>query len=96
MVGDGRRIEHVGEFLEVRPPHRLSFTWRSPYTGGIATRVTVELAAGEGGTDLTIRHELLPADAIESHGTGWGAMLDRLAALAATPEQQKEETRGTR
>lgn len=29
MVGDDRAIAHVGEFLEVEPPHRLSFTWSS-------------------------------------------------------------------
>ena len=33
MEGDGRVITHTGEFLEVDPPNRLSFTWRSPFTG---------------------------------------------------------------
>jgi uncharacterized protein YndB with AHSA1/START domain len=88
MIGEGRRIEHFGEFLENRRPHRLVFTWQSPYTGGLATRVTVDLVEADVGTELTLRHELLPADAVESHSGGWGAMLDRLGEiLAATPQQ---------
>jgi uncharacterized protein YndB with AHSA1/START domain len=83
MIGDGRQIEHVGEFLELTPPHRLAFTWLSPYTGGTPTRVTVDLVATDEGTDLTLRHELLPIEAAESHEGGWGAMLDRLASLVS-------------
>ncbi|MDQ4006234.1 MAG: SRPBCC domain-containing protein, partial [Actinomycetota bacterium] len=43
MVGGGRRIEHTGEYLEVDPPRRLSFTWRSPFTGNTSTLVTILL-----------------------------------------------------
>lgn len=92
MIGEGQRIEHHGEFLEVDAPHRLVFTWQSPYTGGIATRVTVELAAVERGTDLTLRHELLSPEAARSHAGGWGAMLDRLAVLT---QPGTEVTHGT-
>jgi uncharacterized protein YndB with AHSA1/START domain len=43
MVGADIRIDHTGEYLEVDTPRRLSFTWRSPYTGG-DTVVTVDLS----------------------------------------------------
>ena len=86
MVGDGREIEHVGEFLQVEPPHRLSFTWSSPYTGSQPSVVTIVLAATDGGTDLTLRHERLPAGAAASHRGGWGSMLERLAGLLAPEE----------
>lgn len=88
MAGDGRSIEHTGEYLAIERPHRLVFSWRSPYTGGIASRVTVELIDGPGGTDLTLRHELLPREAIRSHAGGWGSMLDRLAALLSPANQE--------
>lgn len=88
MVGDGRDIEHVGEFLEVEPPHRLSFTWSSPYTGDRPSRVIVELAATDGGTDLMLRHERLPAGAASSHRGGWGSMLDRLAGMLGLPAEE--------
>ena len=90
MIGDGVRIEHIGQFLELDPPHRLAFTWQSDYTGGVATRVIVDLVETTGGTatDLTLRHELLPASARASHAGGWGAMLDRLAAVTAAAHQE--------
>ena len=88
MVGGGREIEHVGEFLEVEPPHRLSFTWSSSYTGDRPSRVTVELAATDGGTRLTLRHERLPAGAASSHRGGWGSMLERLAGHLASVRQE--------
>lgn len=93
MVGADREIEHVGEFLEVVPPHRLSFTWRSAYTDDRPSVVTVNLAATDGGTDLTLRHERLPAGAAASHRGGWGTMLERLAGLLV-PEE--EDSRGAR
>jgi uncharacterized protein YndB with AHSA1/START domain len=87
MIGDGVRIEHTGEYLELVPGRRLVFTWRSPYTGPQPSRVTIDLAAVDDGTLLTLTHEQLPPDQVESHGGGWGAILDRLSAeLASEPE----------
>jgi len=84
MVGDDRRIEHVGEFREVTPGQRLVFTWISPFTGPRPSVVTIELEAVAGGTELRLTHEALPADSVESHEGGWGLMLDRLATLLAS------------
>jgi uncharacterized protein YndB with AHSA1/START domain len=91
MEGDGRVITHTGQFLEVDPPRRLSFTWRSPFTGDRDSRVTVVLEALGGVTELTLRHELLPSGAAESHAGGWGSMLERLERELA----EAEVTRGT-
>jgi uncharacterized protein YndB with AHSA1/START domain len=86
MIGEGREIEHLGEYLEVAPPYRLSFTWESQFTGGQPSRVTVVLeAAGDGATELTLRHELLPPAAAASHEGGWGTMLGRLAQRLEEP-----------
>ncbi len=85
MIGDGIRIEHQGEFREVVPESRLVFTWQSPYTGPEPSIVTVELAPAAEGTILTLVHELLPADQVESHQSGWAPMLDRLANLLTEP-----------
>jgi uncharacterized protein YndB with AHSA1/START domain len=90
MIGEGLRIEHIGEFLELDPPHRLAFTWRSVHTGDVATQVAVHLhpAAGGTATDVILHHELLPEAARSSHAGGWGAMLDRLSAIAATNHEK--------
>lgn len=83
MVGDGRRIEHTGEYREVDPPRRLVFSWISPYTGGEPSLVTVRLTAeSDTETHLVLVHEHLPADAVESHGGGWSGILDNLERYA--------------
>lgn len=79
MVGEDRRIEHTGEYLEIAPPRRLAFTWSSRFTGPEPGVVTVELRPAEGGTELVLTHERLPEGQVEPHQGGWGRMLDRLA-----------------
>jgi uncharacterized protein YndB with AHSA1/START domain len=83
MIDGDVRIEHEGEFLELQPPTRLSFTWRSRYTGERATVVTVELQDEGGSTRLVLLHHGLPADARASHEGGWAAILERLGAVVA-------------
>jgi len=86
MIGDGVRIEHDGEFREVVPDRRLVFTWRSRWTGPEPSLVTVQLEPSGAGTVLTLVHERLPTDRVESHRNGWWPMLGRLADLLTDPE----------
>ena len=86
MVDGDVRLEHDGEFLDVQRPIRLAFTWRSRFTGDRPTVVTVELSDEDGKTRLVLEHEGLPADARESHESGWGGILDRLSAVATSQE----------
>lgn len=88
MIGGDVRIEHRGEYREVVPDRRLVFTWQSPYTGPEPSVVTVRLEPAEAGTLLTVIHERLPADAVESHRGGWRPMLDRLVELLTTDSGQ--------
>src|ERR687895_19091 len=65
MIGDGVRIEHIGQFLELDPPHRLAFTWQSDYTGGVAAPLGGPQRGGGGG-QAAPRHR---------RGGGGGALL---------------------
>lgn len=90
MSGEGMTIEQTGEYLEVEPPHLLVFTWRSPFTGGEPSEVTVRLTSEGSGTELVLVHQQLPPDAVESHAGGWGQMVERLERLlTARPEPRR-------
>lgn len=83
MRGDGREIEHTGEYRAIEPPTLLVFTWVSPFTGSTGSLVTVRLATHGDGTELVLTHEALPPGGADSHAGGWGRMLDRLAGVLA-------------
>jgi uncharacterized protein YndB with AHSA1/START domain len=84
MHGPGQEIRHTGTYLELEPPHRLVFSWISPYTGPEPSRVSVYMvASGADETELTLVHDRLPAAQVESHQGGWGQILDHLLALLA-------------
>jgi uncharacterized protein YndB with AHSA1/START domain len=85
MVDGDVRLEHDGEFLELLRPTRLSFTWRSRFTGDRPTVVTVELSDEDGSTRLVLSHDRLPPRERASHAGGWGAILDRLSTAVTTP-----------
>lgn len=74
----------VGEYVEVRPPRRLVYTWTwetpgSP-TGDLTTLVTVEFHDAEnGGTRLVLTHSgFVDADQGTSHEHGWQACIANL------------------
>jgi uncharacterized protein YndB with AHSA1/START domain len=87
MTDGDTSIAHHGEFLEVESPRRLRFTWISPFTGDVPSVVTVELRPQGTGTRLLLVHERLPDAAVPSHASGWGAVLDRLAAEMQAVDQ---------
>jgi uncharacterized protein YndB with AHSA1/START domain len=86
MQAGASRCEITGTYLEVRHPTRLVFTWIGPPTASATTRVTVELRAIGGSTELSVTHAQLPTDEVrDGHARGWANMLDHLtAALGAS------------
>ncbi len=76
----GERLMHEGEYLEVKPPEKLVFTWNSPSVQN--TRVTVELKDLGDSTEIWLTHELLPTEADrQSHSEGWNGGLAKLERL---------------
>ena len=79
--GDGDPFVVNGQYREIDPPQKLSFTWS--WEGGIRepaeTLVTVELAPTSSGTELTLTHECLSSgESVELHSTGWNGCLNGL------------------
>jgi uncharacterized protein YndB with AHSA1/START domain len=93
---DGTTHRVGGQYLVVRPPERLVFTWiwlssdapegapprPMPLDAiGVETLVTVDFAACPDGTLLTVTHQRFKSDVeANRHGAGWNGALDQLPA----------------
>lgn len=80
----GERIDHVGEYLVIERPRRLSFTWTiagEADQGGSV--VDIAITPTPGGCELRLTHRLPRAwaDYADRTQQGWSAMLDALHAL---------------
>lgn len=91
-----------GEFEEVTPNSRIvySFGWEDGTFGMTpgTTRVEIDLAPRDGGTQLTFVHSGLPEAAVGPHTQGWTHYLDRLAIVVAGgdpgPDPQLKQPNG--
>lgn len=82
VMGQNEAVAVItGEFVEIDPPSRLVFTWRSHATNEQDSLVTVELTPdGPDATKLTLTHEQLPSkESAEGHKAGWIAIGENLA-----------------
>lgn len=67
----------TGMFVELDRPRRLRFTWSCSDWADptVQSLVTVSLEArGEGETMMTIEHEQLPPEQVDSHQHGWATI----------------------
>lgn len=73
----GARYPHFGEYLEIKPPEKLVFTWNSHAIE--KTRVTIELREQGESTELTLIHEFFPTEELRAaHDGGWNSCLANL------------------
>jgi uncharacterized protein YndB with AHSA1/START domain len=81
--------DHRLQFEEIDRPHRLVFLFAAdPAQEGEWTRVTLELAAADGGTRLTLTHQMDPQWASYEDQTrqGWTMILGTLARTIGDDE----------
>jgi uncharacterized protein YndB with AHSA1/START domain len=78
-----------GEYIEVIPHRRVTFTWgfERPSQGLAAvpagsTRVEIDLLPEGTGTRIRLTHRQLPPDARDRHERGWGHYLLRLKTVS--------------
>ena len=89
----GKRWSIWGEYLEVKPPERLVYTWTWHHDEGIGesagdTVVTVDFREKGKETELVLTHERFATIAArDEHTQGWKGCLDRLATLAEGKEE---------
>jgi uncharacterized protein YndB with AHSA1/START domain len=73
---DGEVHTMSGEYIEIDPPRRLSFTWSSHVAAD--TVVTIDLSPADGGTEMTLTHSGLADATIKPHSHGWTGCLESL------------------
>jgi len=80
---DGEDVEHTGEYLEIRRPRRLVFTFAVPRYSSRQTKVTLDILPSGAGCELTLTHEnVLPEWASQTQD-GWTKILGSLAEQLA-------------
>ncbi len=71
-------VRHVGEYLEIKRPKRLVFTFGVPQLDPRMTTVTIEIRPQGVGCELTLTHEGVPPDYVERTRDGWSRILASL------------------
>jgi uncharacterized protein YndB with AHSA1/START domain len=82
-AGIPRSVVRSGTYTEVVPGERLQFTMRASWNPGQGSLITVSFRDAEGGTEIVILHERIPADQAHLYSAGWTQVLDKLDALFA-------------
>lgn len=84
---DGERWNVGGIYQEVRPPERLSMTWRWDEDNPedeYDTLLTLEFNEADGGTELVLTHERFAnVDSRNRHEGGWAKIMARADAVIA-------------
>jgi uncharacterized protein YndB with AHSA1/START domain len=77
---DGQDVDHRGTWLVIDRPHRLVFEFA--VDEGDRSRVELDFSAEDGGTMVTVTHELHPdwAEFAQKTEEGWRSILDAMAA----------------
>ncbi len=98
---NGVQNEVAGEYLEVRPPERLVFTWAWHSTPERVSRVSISLAPTPWGTEMRFMHDRFFDDtARANHERGWQTIMAQLDAYLqglhgdadpTTPQPQQQE-----
>jgi uncharacterized protein YndB with AHSA1/START domain len=71
----------TGEYLEVRPPELVRYSWRGDLSPGVESLVTLRLHEENCGTRLELLHEKLATiDSANNYNAGWNSVLDKFVA----------------
>jgi uncharacterized protein YndB with AHSA1/START domain len=80
---DGQDVEHVGTYLEIDRPRRLSFTFGVPKYSKHSALVRIDFKPLGAGCELTLTQERTLAGWVEKSREGWSKIIDALAANLA-------------
>ena len=76
-----RRVSVEGEYTEIVPDERVSFTWRPDWNTDGESQVTVRLRDVDGGTEMLFTHERISStDSCTGYNRGWASCFEKLDA----------------
>jgi uncharacterized protein YndB with AHSA1/START domain len=82
LMVDGSITWISGRFERVRVPEELVYTWNVSTAPGEPTLVRVLFLPHPDGTELVLSHERFAQETVrDMHLQGWGACIDKLAAM---------------
>ena len=80
-----------GRILKLAKGRQVEYSWMSPYTHGVETRVMVQFKKHASGTLMTLRHTGLPNDGHgRAHGSGWEQFLGMMEGYFSVSRTAKE------
>lgn len=77
----GEDILHTGEYLEIKKPHRLAFTFLVPQYSSESTTVEIDIFDVNDGSEVTLKHSGVLEEYREKTRDGWGTILRKLGEL---------------
>ena len=81
QVGDNK-IPHTGKYLEISSPHKLVFSWMSPFSADGSTVTLLFSESGDNATMVELAHvRFIEAAKRENQEGGWGHILAGLNEL---------------
>ncbi len=78
---NGEDVEHVGTFVEIDRPRRLTFQFGVPKYSGEQSTVEVTVTANGAGADVTIETRGVPEEWRGQTEQGWRDLLGRLEGV---------------
>lgn len=77
----GEDILHTGEYLEIKRPHRLAFTFSVPQYSSESTTVEIDIFDVNDGSEVTLKHSGVLEEYREKTRDGWAKILRGLADI---------------
>jgi len=78
QVGENK-IPHTGSYLEISRPHKLVFTWQSPFSSSGSTVTLIFTAESDSRTNVELSHvKFIDEQHRDNHEGGWTNILQCL------------------
>lgn len=78
FVGEDK-IPHTGQYLEVRRPDKLVFSWLSPFSSDASTVIIDFHEMADGSTNIQLKQvKFIDEQARSDHEAGWSNILEKL------------------